>query len=46
LILNTSVEDNGILFTNSLVKMKRNPYAQFFGDTLSFSAKEFPCKLK
>ncbi len=46
LILNTSVENNGILFTNSLVKMKRNPYAQFFGDTLSFSAKEFPCDLK
>ena len=46
LILNTSVEDNGILFTNSLVKMKRNPYAQFFGDTLSFALKEFPCELK
>ncbi|MBP5247621.1 MAG: hypothetical protein J6Z31_07160 [Fibrobacter sp.] len=46
MILNTSLEDNGILFTNSLVKMKRNPYAQFFGDTLSFSAKDFPCELK
>ena len=46
LVLNTSVEDNGILFTNSLVKMKRNPYSQFFGDTLSFSTQKFPCKLK
>lgn len=45
LVIQKNPEFNAILFENSLVKFKRNPYEQFFGDTLIFSKKEFPCEL-
>lgn len=36
---------NELLFENSLVAFKREPYSQFFGDTITFSLKNFPCEL-
>ncbi len=42
LVLGTGSESS-ILFENSQVNLKRNPFGQFCGDTVSFSPGNFPC---